>query len=362
MRKHDDLMAFARRVDPIPPERFHGFATSPAGRRILDAIVDEAIPRGKGVRPTSPGPRAARKRVLAGVAVAAAVLGVVAVGTSNRPRPREDSSWAPKLVRVAQEAPRLLVVREGWIVASADEIGGDTGEMIFESDRRWVTLNWFPAELYEGYVEDRRRGADAAGDVTVAGRDGILFRHDGTAPSGVTFYALWLDGPHAMELRSDVIPAAGEFRALAASLEAVDVDTWLAALPDDVVTPDRRDDAVETILADVPIPSNLDVEELKKRQAVRTAASLEYEVTMAVVCGWVQQWVDATRSGDDAAKSEAVEMLGAARRWDVLRDLGQGATYVFDVADAMAAGTPVNDDRSLPTGVGYQRHIGCPER
>ena len=35
--------------------------------------------------------------------------------------------------------------------------------------------------------------------------------------------------------------------------------------------------------------------------------------------------------------------------------------FVWDVADAMAAGVPLEQFPSLPQGTGYQRHLGCPE-
>jgi hypothetical protein len=91
--------------------------------------------------------------------------------------------------------------------------------------------------------------------------------------------------------------------------------------------------------------------------------SMELEVTNAVICGWVQQWVDATASGDTAAVHEATSAMTSSRQWPPLVETASGTMqeFVWDVADAMAGGVPLDQFPSLPQGTGYQRHLGCPE-
>jgi hypothetical protein len=359
MTNDDSLESLAARLDPVPEDAFRDFAGSPQGRAVLEAILSDDAARHRTLqrRPWRAG---------AALAVAAAIAaGVVAVRTAEPPARGPETRWAAAVVQVAEEAPRLLVGAPGWDVVDAIEFGGRQGEMTFDNGRScmdaeaapgcyWVSLNWYPKESYEQYLADRRHGAERSWDAEIAGHDAAVFR----APPA-TFYALWVDGDHWLELRSDVIPTVDEFVAVAQTLHAVDVDAWLSAMPDGVVEPDERPDAVDELLADVPVPSNLDVGALKDSALV--GDGLEYEVATAVVCAWIEQWVDARRSGDDPARREAVQALASARSWKVLRDGGQGAEYVFDVADAMADGVPVVESPALPTGVGYQRHVGCDE-
>jgi hypothetical protein len=365
MKNGEALMVRARRANPVPPDAYEDLSRSVEAQELLDAIVRRERAAGPPARARSRGrgPRV-RSAVLAAMVLLAG-LGYLAA--ADRPQTRLDPAWSAGLVAFAQGSPRLLIAQEGWMVTSAEEAGSGTGEMLFAnhprapvaagSGRYWMSLSWYPAEMHESYVGDRRTGADGSSRTTIAGHEAIVFEHRGTAPIGRTFYALWTDGDHSLELRSDVIPELEQFVEVAATLHAVDTDTWLSAMPSGVVTPAERAAAVDTILQDIPVPAGVDVGEIKDRKTVTN--SLDYEVTTAVVCGWLRQWIE----GDEAARREAVAAMTGAREWDAFRNPGPYGfeTYVFEVADAMAAGRPVNDDRSLPIGVGYQRHVGCAE-
>jgi hypothetical protein len=183
----------------------------------------------------------------------------------------------------------------------------------------------------------------------------LLFRHDGNVPIGVTFYALWFDGSYAVELRTDVIPEEAEFRDIARSVESVDLDTWLAAMPERVVTPDERRQAIERIVADMEVPPNVDLDELAERQLV--TQSLEFEVATVVVCGWIERWVDADRAGDEGGRREAAEAMAGGHNWDAVADNGMWAEYVAGVAEEMANGGPA--DGSGAVGDRFRRDIGC---
>ena len=388
MKKNEALMTRARRINPTPAEAFQNLAHSSEGQETLDAILQvtppvrsdqtsppRAIPRSladNGAPRTTLRLRAIGKRTAAIAAAVAVVLGIITVGTSPRPGRSGDSAWAPELVRIAEESPRLLVGREGWRVTGANEFSEETGDMMFENGQSclvegaekgcyWMSLTWYPAHMYADYFKDRKRGSDASWKIAIAGNEATIFLHKGTAPIGATFYALWFDGEHSMELRSDVIPTIAEFRAIAATLQVVDVDTWLTAMPSSVVTPVGRAEAIDEILADIPVPSNVDVEELKNMERVSNTYSLEGEVTNAVVCGWVQQWIDGTKAGGEAAVREAVSALVGSHRWAAMDENDQQLSFIADVTDAMATKSPINGDGSVPIGVGYQRHLGCPE-
>lgn len=364
MKDDDPLMTIARRVDPVPPDAFRDLAHSREGRRTLESILSADRAAGPA---RAPGTRWIKR--IGAVAVAAAAVAGLLVLRSPDPSPRSPGTrWAAALVEVAEEAPRLLVGAEGWRITSADEFEGSHGEIWFENGRScqdadaadgcyWVSLAWYPVEYFDQYLADRRRDAARSWKITIAGQEAVVVRHD-YQPPAATFYALWVDGEHWLELRSDVIPTFDEFRAVADSVQVVDVDTWLSAMPASLVTPDERREAVDEVLADIPIPSNVDVEAL--RSASRVSSSVEDEVVGAVVCGWVRQWHDAQRSGDEASARQAVDALAGARDWKVFSGLGGGG-YVTDVADAMATGAPITPGSDVPVGAQYLRLLGCPK-
>lgn len=376
MSRHDALMTRARRIDPAAGDAFEGLAVSADGQAMLAAILESPPQR----RDQVAGPTAIRRRKLRlgpiarrtiaiGVA-AAVVLGIATIGSPDRETRAPRSVWSAELVGIAKQAPRLLLSGAEWRVTRADEFSADSGEMIFENGRGctlapakegcyWMSLDWRPADTHADYLADRKRGSDSSSKATIDGHQAIVFEYDHTA-LGTTYQAMWLDGAHSLELRSDVIRSLHEFEAIAATLRQVDVDTWLSAMPESVVTPADRDDAIDRIVADIPIPSNVDLDDLRDNQEVREGEALEYQVVQTVICGWIGQWIDARKAGDEAGVRRAVEAMTGSRDWAAMKAYG-GRSYVFDVADAMANGTEVNGNTSLPTGVAYQRHVGCPE-
>jgi hypothetical protein len=349
----DTMIERAARVDPVPAGAFDDLADTPWGRATLDAIVAAPASKARGI-----GRRPAVSWALTlGAAGAAAVIAAgVVVATGDGPAPRSSSGPDRPPAGTTEELPRLLITAPGWRIARAWQTD-TSAEITFENGRRWIDLNWYPGRLFEDYVADRRREADATSRVVVAGHEAFVFRHDGNAPIGVTFYALWRDGSYAVELRTDVIPTGSEFEEIARSFERVDEDTWLAAMPPRVVTPDERREAIERIVADMSLPPGFDLEELADRQVVTD--SLDFGIASAVVCGWIDHWVEADRRGDESGRREAAEALAGAHRWRAVADNSIGAGYVDDVADAMATGEPVLGERSRPVGAGYRRHVGC---
>lgn len=376
MRKNDALMTRARRVDPKPTNPFRGFADSPEAQEILTAILETPPSRGENTgvvrvrKPRHSQPlRAIAKRTVAVGVVAAVVLGIATIAAPDRPVPGSQTVWDAELVSVAEQSPRLLLSGDEWKVTRADEFSAELGEMTFENGEDctllplkegcyWLSLFWRSADTHDDYFEDRKHGADSSSKTTIDGHEAIVFEVDNSIAR--TYQAMWLDGEHSLELRSDVIPTLDEFNAIAATLQQVGVDTWLSAMPASVVKPDARDGVINRIIADIPVPSNVDLTELRSAQNVRDGYQLEYQVAETVICGWVQQWIDGTQAHDDAAVREAVAAMAGARDWRVMENYG-GRSYVFDVADAMRTGAEINGNAELPTGVYYQRHLGCPE-
>jgi hypothetical protein len=324
---------------------------------------------------TGPGPRPSRgvrgRRwpvVVAGAAAAACVVAgalVATVGDFRDPvevGPSTDSS-EPDTEVDAAGVTRYLVTAPGWVVTDVDEssgpeYGGHVGELGLTDGTRMITLNWYPADQYDNYINDRQNGAESTSHTTIAGHDALVFDEG----SRRTVSAWWLEGDNVFGMRGDNI-ALDEYLAVVATVREVDQETWLAALPAGTVTPEDRAAAVEATLAELPVPDGLDVDALIATGTANDAHSVELEVTNAVICGWVQQWVDGTASGDSAAVDEATGAMTSSREWPPLIETASGTMreFVWDVADAMAAGLPLEQYPYLPQGTGYERHLGCPE-
>lgn len=271
------------------------------------------------------------QRLIGAAAAAAALLVAIVVGVGGD----SSSAYAAEIVAVAEASPRLLIDGGGWVVTRADEFDVEQGEMTFEQGTSSVDLHWRSADAHSGFVEDRREGADLQEAIVIAGDSGELFRYAGTD----SFTALWMRGDHSLELRVDGTSEA-EFRRLAESVIAVDVDTWLDAMPESVVRPDDRSAAVTEMLAGLPIPGSFDRAALEGVEA-SDRYQLGAEVAGAVACGWLAQWDAADQAGDAARKTEAAEALATSATWPILLEMNEDGDYpevVWEYASAANGG------------------------
>jgi hypothetical protein len=196
--------------------------------------------------------------------------------------------------------------------------------------------------------------------MTIAGREASVFDVPGEQGD---IAALWSDGEHSFEIRTESFTGRDAFLATAATLSAVDQAAWLDALPAAVVRPADRPAAVDGALAGLPVPDGLDREGLAGAGTVGDRGAVEGDVTNALVCAWIQQWVDGTEAGDVAAVDEAVEAMASSRQWPVLVANGREWAYgIWQVADAMVADVPLDAYPGVPQGTGYLRSIDCAER
>ncbi len=145
-------------------------------------------------------------------------------------------------------------------------------------------------------------------------------------------------------------------------LESVDIDRWLSAMPASVVRPDSHAAVVEEMLADVPLPDGFDAEELIRADTVLDRYQLGAEVTGAVACGWVEQWLRARKTGDTVRAREAVEAMPSSRDWAILKELrplGGWSSEVWKYADAMKTGKPIMGGKPLTVRESYAPALDC---
>jgi hypothetical protein len=288
----------------------------------------------------APAPPRRRRRGQRAVRVAvAAVAAALVAGVLLRPQPDEVTvkDWSPSAVQVAHDAPRLLIGEPGWEVSEVVDFEVDDGQLRFRGPAGALDLHWRPGDAHQGYVDDR--AASSSGPPTtiiITDLPAVLFQY---RDSG-RLTALWVDGPHALELSADDIDP-DEFRHLAESLERVDVDTWLSALPPSVVRAENRAASVAQILSDIPLPDGFDVSALESGGDAADRYTLGVETIGPVACAWIEQWEDATAGGDTAAAQRAVDAMGTIHDWAILQEMdieGDWPNVLWHYTDALAAG------------------------
>jgi hypothetical protein len=301
-------------------------------------------------------------RRTAGALVAAALLtGVLAASTVIHSRAEVGEVAAPAaptvlgdqpivysaaVLKAAENSPRLLIDQPGWKVTNVNGFADQDGGITFSEGGRQVEMNWYPADEYDDFHTDRLQVSEPE-PVKVDGQPGDRFRYDDTDHAVM----LRARGNTFVELRAQGLTRAA-FDLVLADIKHVDVPTWLAALPESIVTPGRANAAAAKILADIPLPPGFDAGAL---ETVGTNDPYQFgaRVTSRVGCGWIAEWIRADRAGDDAARAKAGEALRGSHKWKVLLDMrGEGRwTEVFwETVDGVAAGDTSN---------GYAAAIGC---
>jgi hypothetical protein len=305
MRELDAVRRVAPPVDPPAPE-----AVARMRARAL----------GRGRR------RPARSRgwLLAPLAIGAALALVVVLIQAGGGNER---AFAAEAVRAAEGAPRLLPGSD-WRVTRVDEWSAGTGEMTFARGAQELQLRWFPARVAGaeiGPAKDPNARFELEFGVYEGGVQQVrarVWRYEGSNE----YTAVWRHGEATVEARG-AAPSAAAFAGVVESLRRVGVEDWLRALPADAVTPQEHRDAVDEMLAGLPLPPGLDVAKLREGAATRDRYQLGAEVAGAVACGWFATWAQAKAAGDDAGVRRAVAALTSSRDWAILREMSAQGDY-----------------------------------
>jgi hypothetical protein len=289
------------------------------------------------------------------VAASAALAGLTLADRGGSP------AWAGAVVKVAETAPRLLLDAPGWKVSRADELGIGHCEMTFSQNGRRLDLKWDRGAEYTK-LADPRSGAEPLGAMTVQGATARLFRYTGSTD----FVATWSKDGYGLQARG-VSPDLATFRALVATLQEVEVDTWLSAMPASVVKPEGRSKIVLEMLEGVPLPPRFEVAQLLRARdgAVLDRYQLGAQVAGAVACAWLDRWVAARREGDDRGLRQSVGALATSHEWRVLLDMNAEGDYpevLWLYADAVAANAPIQAGGQLTVEQSFRAALGCHAR
>jgi len=344
----DQALDRLRSADPAPAAMVEARIDPDDRRRLRERAISlgKSEPHGGlGGRFT---PRRGRRLAvrIAGVAAGVAALVGAALIGFNSPGGDERPAFAAEAIEAAEANPRLLVTEPGWSVRGvhwqAPETGTTAGSMSFSDGEGKLSLHWSPAD---GYRERETRNSVK---ISLLGERATLFprrvferpplRVIGTEfltvvpPIGETF----------LEIRGD-LGSRSRYLEVIRSLEQTDVETWLSALPPEVVQPGARASVVEEMLDGIPLPPDFDREPLEQSgpSNISDRYHLGAHVTQAVVCGWLDRLTDAHAGGDRASEREAIAALLSSKDWPILREMNSEGGWpiaVWEYADYVAGG------------------------
>jgi hypothetical protein len=301
-------------------------AEAPAAGPVVD--LGALAPAG-ATPPSRPGrmrrPVSRRRRVVAMAAVAATVAAATTtLVVSQRDGDSGDQpQWAAETLALADATPRLLVHAPGWELESTDQFEESSGSMTFtDGGDGFLYLEWNqPGDLAQT-IANRTATATGSAAATVAGQEAWSFSWPGDEHG-----AIWQQGDAVVVLMAYRAPMDdGEWAQVLASVEQVDAETWLAALPVDVVQPSELDAVIDELLTGITLPAGT---EIATPAGAVTRYQLVNEVERTARCSWIDAWWDATEAGDTAAAGAAATVLADARDWPIQGEIPHHADDAY---------------------------------
>lgn len=380
MKRSEARSAMAA-ANPLGREQAADLPLAAAEDELLAEIVAGERPEPAPPRRRQPVRRRGPRRVRFALAVTAAASGLLAFlllssSDGGPPAVRPSSAYAAELIRRADSSPRLLLTAPGWRVAGLQAWDGE-GEMQFAgpstgpaaTGRAEAQLNWLPAALVplERRVHDRALSAELATTAPALDTTARVFQYIGSRPGRLDVTALWEEGGLVVEYRAPV-PSVAAFEAQLASLRKVDTESWLAAMPPDVVKPAEFEATVRQMLVGVAMPPGFVAADVVAESVPTDRYQLSASVVAAVGCSWFARWAEARRSGDEAAVKAAIAAMSGSQGWPVVRQMSdQGAfdQILHDLALAMPRGSvyrdrPLENDVESALACGRMRGIPIP--
>ncbi len=297
--------------------------------------------------PPADKPRRTRWLVIVASAAAAAVVVTGPVWWAQRGGSESTtgnvSSWA---VRAAEDAPRVLVDAPGWEITYVYGFGSPEGELTFSNGSQELDVHWRSAENYDRYFRDRAHVSTGT-PVELLGKPSTMF----TYGEGDYTTIRPVEGDSFLEVRGGVGDRS-QYLAVLDQLVFTDVDTWLAAMPPEVVMPAERVETIQGMLEGVRTPPGFDISTIPAED-LGDRYHFGARVTGTVACAWIERWHQATRAGDDAAANAAAAALQSSKQWPILLEMDRQGDYpevLWEIADKVQAGR-------FP--VAYKQGLGC---
>ncbi|WP_408897991.1 hypothetical protein ACJ5H2_02525 [Nocardioides sp. R1-1] len=288
------------------------------------------------------------------VAVAAAAVAAVIAGSGWLGQQRDAAPSTPAPAAEPPSGELAVLDAPGWAVTYVTDDPKRGGELSYEyaRDDRTLEIMWRRAKLHDSYVADRNDIGTPV-EVDLLGRTSLMWAYDPSdhtviRPAGEEF---------SLEVRGSGMDEAA-FREVLGQLQLIGRDELQQHLPDEAILDDERAAAIDEALTGIPLPPSL------SRAHVLSTGLTRYEVvadvTGAVTCAWIDEYVAARAAGDAAAAGAAQEALGTARDWPALRviaDEGGWSDAIWQYADIVVAGVPTARDEEILGG--REGGLGC---
>ncbi len=383
----------------------------------LGAMEAELLADLDGEQPASPfGAKASRRRrsrrlalALAGGVAAATVAAfvILAGGTSER----ASRAYAAELVRFAESTPLLLLEGPGWRVEDVYEAPGGPYRprgSAGEGSMEFVTGKPIPDETIHStqvgkpqhmrgsstliYMKFREKGMlpPAVRQRKVELRwsrrslaSELRYAHEAPHPHdqhwvrlpvlGTTadvdtraeqfvnqggrgdrqMTAYWSEDGYLLELQA-AVPDLAAFEERLQWLTKVESQTWLEAMPPQVVKAADHDATVREMLRGIPLPDSFSLARVPTAGITTNRDQVQAAVISTVSCLWFRQWGEARASGDRAKASEAEKAMSTYARWPLFRELDRTNRYPAELIPELVTAMPSGHYEWRP---GRQRRV-----
>lgn len=240
----------------------------------------------------------------------------------------------------AADAFRVVLDTPGWTMTNATQ-GDDTGEIGYENGPASLKIDWYPGDGYQERYDHRRdeTGSDGTA-VQVAGLPGAMWTYD----TEIHIALRPVENDHFVEVHGEGLDQQA-FTAVLAQLRMADESAFDAALPSDYAHDGERGTQIDQLLdgiaqhADPLLPAGVDRSWVTSDQS--DPVQLATEVADRVACAWISQYADATRTGDQAAAQQAVDVMSTSRQWPLLQQIKADSDepeWIWWAADEMTGG------------------------
>jgi hypothetical protein len=384
MNRRETRQALAA-ANPVPLDKAAGEPLAATEQALIDSILqeDRETAGPSGPRRRRSGYRAPRLAIGLGAALLLALAAVFVFGNSGRgPTAGPQSAYAAPLVHLAEATPLVLIGESDWHVEGLQPYSRDEGEMQFyQGDspppnelpnpehleggvslpisirQRKAELNWYgPAEIsaqerrdgipaldtvekvFRFRVADRAYSAEVTTTAPVLGTTAKVFQYEGGAPGDRDITSLWIEGGRVLEFRSSV-PDMAAFKRRLASLEKVDVATWLDAMPASVVKSADQPKAIGEILSGIDLPPGFTAADVPDEGLSTDHYQLGALTVSSVACTWFARWAAGRLEGNRSKVEEAVNAMAGAKGWPILQEMSKEGAYP-QVVESLAAAMP----------------------
>ncbi|HKT82789.1 MAG TPA: hypothetical protein VJQ84_03020 [Solirubrobacterales bacterium] len=165
--------------------------------------------------------------------------------------------------------------------------------------------------------------------------------------------AYWSEDGYLLELRA-AVPDLAAFEERLRWLTKVDSQTWLEAMPPQVVKAADQAATVREMLRGIPLPDSFSPSQVPTAGLTTNRAQVGAAVISTVSCLWFRQWDEGRRSGDRAEAGDAEKAMSSYRRWPLYRELRRTDRYPAEQIPELVAGMPSGHYEWRP---GKQRRI-----